>query len=145
MAEVLRIVGSGIALAQLAGMVLKSTQKIRTFWKEIQGAPKKVVGLLEEIEALTTILRDIHGDDQYGCARVSIAKALLNLVLRNLEDVVRALNAGMGDIDRRGKGARKRRWTKIKTACKKNAMEDSMRVLERAKSTLLTAIVADGE
>jgi hypothetical protein len=56
MAEVVGIVASGIAVAQLAGSIVTSAQNLHNIWTSLKGAPKIVGDCLREIELLGTVI-----------------------------------------------------------------------------------------
>jgi len=61
MAEVLGVVASGIAVAQLAGQVTKSIVKLKDYWDQVRDAPAEIKYLLKEIDSLSLILQHIQG------------------------------------------------------------------------------------
>ncbi len=66
MAEVLGIVASGIAIAQLASSVVLSTQKLSKFWSDLKGAPKQIGDVLKELEMLGKVTEHIEMPGQSG-------------------------------------------------------------------------------
>jgi hypothetical protein len=62
MAEVLAIVASGISIAQIAGSVVSSVDKIKDYWDQIKDAPDHIQNLLQEIDTLSLLLRHIQDD-----------------------------------------------------------------------------------
>lgn len=70
MAEIVGVVASGIAVAQLAGAIVGSTRKIYNFWSDIKDAPKHVSAMLVEVELMREILVELF--DQNDPNRVGI-------------------------------------------------------------------------
>ncbi|APA15417.1 hypothetical protein sscle_14g101870 [Sclerotinia sclerotiorum 1980 UF-70] len=56
MAEILGVIASGIAVAQVASAIVESIREIYSLTSEIKDAPKKLGDLLVEIEFLGEIL-----------------------------------------------------------------------------------------
>jgi hypothetical protein len=62
MAEVLGVVASGIAVAQIAGQITGSIVKLKSYWDQIEKAPAEINHLLREIESLNLILQHMQED-----------------------------------------------------------------------------------
>lgn len=62
MAEVLGVVASGIAVAQIAGQITGSIVKIRSYWSQVEKAPAEINYLLREIESINLMLQHMQDD-----------------------------------------------------------------------------------
>jgi hypothetical protein len=60
MAEVIGVVASGIAIAQLTSEVAKSIIKLKGFWDQVKDAPDEISYLMRELETLNNILCELE-------------------------------------------------------------------------------------
>jgi len=140
MAEVLGVVASSIAVAQLADRIVQSIRKIHDFWKSIRGAPQELNDALEELEILGDTLMELHtllnkrdkpelpGNAAMKCLSYS------RKVADDLETIVIGLRQGLDG--KRGP----REWAAMKTAFQKRTLQGFQQRLDRAKSMLTLAI-----
>lgn len=56
MAEVLSVIASGIAVAQVAGTAAGAIIKLKKLWDEVKNVPESVSDLMEQIDCLDPIL-----------------------------------------------------------------------------------------
>jgi predicted trehalose synthase len=140
MAEVLAVVASGIAVAQLADRIVQSIRKIHDFWKSIQDAPQELNDALEELEILGETLMELHTllskRDKPELPGNAAAKCLSysKRVADNLETILVSLRQGLDG--KRGP----RRWAAMKVAFQRRTLQEFQQRLDRAKSMLNLAI-----
>ncbi|KAM3073428.1 hypothetical protein ACMFMF_006634 [Clarireedia jacksonii] len=138
MAEVLGTVASGIAVAQLAGAIVSSTQKIYTFWKEMKDAPKHIGRLLVEIELLGGVLVEYNTSNgkangpHHHSAMLQKIYLHCETAIKDLDEVLETLDKG---LKQSGSKAAKT-WHAFRVVMKSSILEDLMERLERAKSML---------
>lgn len=138
MAEVLGIVASGIAVAQVAGELVTTSQKLYTFWIGIKCAPKQVADALKEIEFLGKIIEGLQNENGVDVGRNEVVgEALVHCfeVMGEFEGILRDLGTKVG-----ANGAGKRHWDALKVLLKSQTLSDFERRLERAKSMLGLAV-----
>ena len=138
MAEVLGVVASGISIGSLAIQLFESLQKIHRFWKLVDGAPKYIGDLIEELQVLGSVIADLANQPEItqNLPSNSLQVCLKSCckVLDELEPIVQQLHN-----DAHGSKHRKQ-WATIKFALKKGDLQDLTQRLERSKSTLGIAI-----
>jgi hypothetical protein len=140
MAEVLGVVASGIAVAQLADQIVRSIRNIHDFWQSIRDAPKDLNDALEELEILGDTLLGLQEDlsDRGGreMPGASAAKCLqyCRKVADDLEAIVVGLQQGLD-----GKRGR-RQLAAVKAVLQKRTLQDFQQRLDRAKWMLTLAI-----
>jgi hypothetical protein len=132
MAEVVGIVASGIAVAQLAGSIVTSAQNLHNIWTSLKGAPKVVRDCLREIELLGTVIHTVKFEAE-GEDVVKRALIYCEEVVGEFESILR----GVALVDGRGQS---RPWGKVKFLFKEKELGESMGRLERAKSMLGLAV-----
>ncbi|TGO29917.1 hypothetical protein BPAE_0009g00110 [Botrytis paeoniae] len=140
MGELLGVVASGIAVAQLAGAIVGSSQKIYSFYSEMKDAPKKLGDLLVEIELLGEVLVDFYDQNSNpttGQSKV-VPKVLKHCrtVIENLDKILKVLE----DSLKKDGGMIKRQWRTLKVVLKEKTLEELTERLERAKSLLTLAV-----
>jgi hypothetical protein len=138
MAEVLGTVASGIAVAQLAGAIVSSTQKIYTFWKEMKDAPKNIGDLLVEIELLGEVLVEYHTLNGQG-STPHHHSAMLKKIYLHCETAIKELDEVLVTLDeglKQGGSRARKTWHAFRVVMKGSTLEDLMEKLERAKSML---------
>jgi hypothetical protein len=140
MAEALGVVASGIAVAQLAGQLVATTQKLYTFWVGLKGAPKQVGDALREVALLGKIISELEmkeNEDLERKGREVVMEALTYCgeVMSELEDFLAALKRNIAST-----GAGKRQWNSFKVLLKSQVLSELERKLERAKSMLGLAV-----
>ena len=59
MAEVLGVVAGGISVGSLAIQLCESLHKIHRFWKVVDGAPKEIGDLIEELHVFGIVFKDL--------------------------------------------------------------------------------------
>ncbi|PQE04192.1 Ankyrin repeat-containing domain protein [Rutstroemia sp. NJR-2017a BVV2] len=137
MAEVLGTVASGIAVAQLAGVIVSSTQKIYTFWRGMKNAPKDIGKLLHEIEILGGILGEYHSsnDEENG------PSATLQKIYQHCEIAIEELDEVLATLDHgfTSRSKAKKTWRIFRVVVKGSTLEDLSKRLDRAKAMLSLA------
>ncbi|ESZ93562.1 hypothetical protein SBOR_6045 [Sclerotinia borealis F-4128] len=109
MAEILGVFASCVAVAQLAGSIVASSQKIYTFLANVKDAPKNVTDLITEIELLGGLLLEYYDAESAGGRTTSAIteKTLkycrhtmneLDEILRKMEDVQQTNLPGLSGI-----------------------------------------------
>jgi len=140
MAELVGVVASSIAVAQLASQIVQNIRNIHDFWQSIRDAPKDLSEALEELELLGDTLVELHKNlDRHAGRQLPGAPAIRCMqhcrrVADDLEAIVVDLHKGPDDKKSR------RRWAAIKAALRKRALQDFQQRLDRAKSMLTLAI-----
>ena len=138
MADVLGVVASGISVVSLAMQVVESLKKIYVFWKSIEGAPKDIGDMIEELQLLGAVLSELSKQSgSNGSALGTLVHQCLchcYKILEDLDPILTRLNEGIFA------GKRKKQWASIKAALRKSEIQDLRQRLERSKSTLGLAI-----
>jgi hypothetical protein len=140
MAELIGVVASSIAVAQLPGQIVQNIRNIHDFWQSIRDAPKDLSDALEELELLGDTLVELHKNlDRRAGRQLPGASAIRCMqycrkVADDLEAIVVDLHKGPNDKKSR------QRWAAIKAALRKRALQDLQQRLDRAKSMLTLAI-----
>lgn len=155
MAEVLGTIASGIAVAQFAGNIIASSQKIRGFWKAMKDAPKKIGDMLEEIEMLGQVL--LHLNDDLGQNKKHLKNqqvqgaeaehkmtqgSLLHCrkVIEDLDSILVDLDLGMQGKGSSGATDKARKWASFKSIMRADELKELIDKLERSKTILLLAV-----
>ena len=138
MAEVLGVVASGISIGSLAIQLFDSLQKIHRFWKLVDGAPKEIEDMIEELQVLGSVLNDLMKEpgDIQSLPSKSVQACVQHCckVLDDLEPIVLKLYSNFSG------GKHRKQWASMKSALKKEDLRDLTQRLERTKSTLSIAI-----
>lgn len=64
MAEAIGIISGAITIGALATNVAMSVAMLKSYWGQLEDAPKDIKGLIDEIEILSLILDDIKDDQR---------------------------------------------------------------------------------
>lgn len=129
------MVSLGLQLADTA-------QELRTFWRNVRDAPGEICTMTRELDLLSNVLTSIAFKAQNESIDENLTAALGNCtrgIMRLRETVVEfhgPLETGQ---------TRKRKWTAIKAAWKKESITEFRQSIEVAKSTLLVALQASLE
>jgi hypothetical protein len=140
MAEILGVVASGIAVAQLATGIVNGAQKIRKFCCEVRDAPRDIEEALEEIEALGQSLlilqRGLENCAQETSSVVVIARSfeLCQKAANNLNVIVSKLSVEPGTQ------FTKRQKAKLKVFLQKEEINNERERLHRAVRYLSLAV-----
>lgn len=138
--ELVGVVASGIAVAQLPGLIVQNIRNIHNFWQSIRDAPKDLSDSLEELELLGDTLLELHNSlDHHAGHQLPGTSAMKCMqycrkVADDLEAIVVDLHEGLDDKKSRW------HWAAIKTALRKRALQVLQQRLDRAKSMLTLAI-----
>jgi hypothetical protein len=137
MAEVVGVLASGIAVAQLASGIVSSVQKTRALWTSLSDSPKQVADSLREIELLGKVIAGLDIRD-HG-AGVGQGEEALNDALRFCEEVVGGLEGKLLRLGL-GQGKKHQSWARVKFLVKEKEVQELVGRLERAKSMLGLAV-----
>ncbi|KAG4430425.1 hypothetical protein IFR05_014095 [Cadophora sp. M221] len=139
MAEILGTVASGFAVVSLAIQVAETIHKLKTFHSLMQSAPADIIFAIEELEALSIVLKDVDHSMQEQLfldprvkGAVMRSWRLCKVAVDGLASIVVSLEEGLG----KGKG--KIRGS-FRVAMKKGEMDDFRRKIESAKATMQLA------
>lgn len=136
MAEVLGVVASGIAVAQLAGQIAGSIVKLKDFWSQVKEAPAEINYLLRELESLNLMLQQMQDDrSQQSLLPLSTHNICVQKSLELCKDCAREMCDLVNDLA--SKVQSKKEWGKkvgsAKIVLKK---EDIKNLKRRLKSSI---------
>jgi len=132
--EVLGGAASVIAVVQLSGQILSLCQK---YYGEVKDAKTEIENLRNEIAAVQAVLeraQELAG----GTDKLTVSKALIEDIRAELERLVKLLDPGKRKKAMRTVGLRALKWPFTKAD-----IEKTLRLLERHKTTLITALDTD--
>ncbi|OBT61066.1 hypothetical protein VE03_09483 [Pseudogymnoascus sp. 23342-1-I1] len=140
MAEILGVVASGIAVAQLVAGIVNGAQKLRKIWCEVRNAPRDIEGALQEIELLgQSLLIAQHGLERRGQEPNSMA--VIEGSLKLCEEAASNLNAIVSKLSvEAGTQFSKRQKAKLKIFLQKEEINNERERLHRAIRCLTLAI-----
>jgi hypothetical protein len=140
MAEVLGVVASVVAVAQLAGELVVTAQKLYAFWVGVKGAPKQVGDALKEIQLVGKIIAGMGVEEQngFGGDREDIVWEALSYCREVMEEFGYLL--GKLGMDMASRKAGKRQWASLKVFLKSQVLSELEGKFERAKSLLGLAV-----
>ena len=146
MAELVGLVSSSLALAEVAVKTGGAVAKLRRLWEEIQDVPKAITNLMKRIEIADSIIWDMERDIKEhanmspvifndGAMRNSIE--LCRQAVQDISDLVDDLSV---QIERqKGKGGVKRGIAKFKICLKNEVLADHEKRLQHAFMLLCAA------
>ncbi|CZR60584.1 uncharacterized protein PAC_10480 [Phialocephala subalpina] len=112
MADVLGVVASGIAVAQLASSIASSIIKLKGFWSQINDAPAEINHLIRRIDSLNFMLQHMqHDQSQQGIPELAVQNICMRRSLELCEECATGLLSLVNDLDvklRGKKGIRKK-------------------------------------
>ncbi len=112
MAEVIGVMASGIAIAQLAGSIASSIIKLKGFWSQMDGAPAEINHLLRQLESFNLILQQMQHDQlEQGIPDLSARNLCVRRSLELCEECATELSTLVNYLDaklRGKKGIRKK-------------------------------------
>jgi hypothetical protein len=141
MAEVVGVVASGIAVAQLGVGFGKALAGLKTLWGEIKDIPRSIQCLMEEVELLKLTLDEIdadlnrHTSDTESSRSVRPILRYCQAAEQSLFEIVNTLRS---QIDS-SKSSLKRGVGKVRVGLKKDCLEAHERRLQRVVSLLALA------
>ncbi len=138
MAEILGVVSSGIAVAQLASSIATSIIALKSYFKQIKDAPAELQNLVEEIESLNVILSHIAAD-QSGTGIVD--NLCMQRSLELCKKGVKELSECVEELRRKveGKSRFQRQVGKVKVVLKKEEVKGLKRRMKSAVRLLSLA------
>ncbi|KAI8230469.1 hypothetical protein K4K57_006885 [Colletotrichum sp. SAR 10_99] len=132
MAEVLGVVSSAIAVAELAGKFGLSVMKLKKLWDEIQDIPEEMNRIMRQLEILKPVLAGMEADfvQQQRHKVYSNSASNLQASIEYCRDAVNDLESLAEDLQARISTAKRsrRNITKLKVSFKK---EDIRKYQER--------------
>ncbi|KAH8425445.1 uncharacterized protein LDX57_003198 [Aspergillus melleus] len=140
MAEVLGILGSSIAVTQLASGVVGGIPKLRQLWREFRDLPRDIDDTLEELEILGQSLLVIQNSVKSNAANAASA----TIVERSLEfcqTATKDLDKLMMDLRIENQSTSvKRQKIKLQAIMQKSEIHDVRERLQRAVRYLNLAV-----
>lgn len=126
MAEVVGVVGSGIAIATLAAQIASSVVKLKSYLDQIRDAPEDISVLIDEIEDVHFLLSDLEDDQRrnpYSAVLLDnhSASRCLDRCKRGVERLQRVVEEIAVDI--KSFNPTKRRWNAAKVIWKRDKIE----------------------
>jgi len=139
MAEILGIVASGIAVAQLTGQVGEAVAKLVKLWSQVQDLPESIADLLEELAEMDPLMACIETallDQQLG-DHLWMGDPLVQS-LGNSKRAISVLRDVATDLDEKIRAARgvKRKLLNVKISLKREYIKRMERKLSRSLRTL---------
>ena len=139
MAEILGIIGSGVAVCQLAGEVSKVALKIRALWSEVEDVPDRIQDMLDELDIMDPLVREIEFQlnknplpgNVWNDASARMSLAYCRAAITSLSDMV-------NNLDREIKESKKlrRKIASVKAVLKKDTVRQLERQLKKATRML---------
>ena len=135
---------SAIAMASLAIQLADSVQKISNFLKNVQGAPKEVLKLIETLDQLQGTLDNARQlvETQFQILRLPGSPTFIIQAIENCEVQIKGLEAfasrARNSLEHQNR--LRRSWTSIKVASKRQDIEDIQCRLRDAKMDLQFAL-----
>lgn len=134
MAEVLGVVASGIAVAQIAGQIANTIIKLKSYWSQIKEAPAEINHLLREIESLNLMLQHMQ-EDQAQQSILSSHNLCVQRSLKLCEECASELSGLANDFAVRLHG--KSSWKRKVSSAKVVLSEDEIKKLKRRLKTAM--------
>ncbi|KUJ20132.1 uncharacterized protein LY89DRAFT_472028 [Mollisia scopiformis] len=132
MAEFIAFASAAAAVTQLTGQILDAGAKIRSFWNNLQGAPKHVSDLLDDITGLARVINNMPEQEN------EMVRECCLKVKRIMDELLYQLNILRSDMEKSRKKVRVT-WAKFKVVEKKRVLRELTERLEKAKSQLMIA------
>lgn len=117
MAELVGVVASGIALAEVAGKVGGRVLALKRLWDEVQDVPETITGLMREVEILDPMLAEMErefsslGDrptmDSWNDRAARMSLAACRQATDDLDALLRDLSVDLDAARRRKRGRAK--------------------------------------
>ena len=135
---------SAIAIVSLAVQLVHTVEEIGKFLKNVQGAPKEVLRLLETLEQLQGTLDNVRQliDHQFLVLRLPGSPVFMNKAMENCEKQIKALETVVWKA-KRSLGHQhmlRRKWSSMKIVAKKQDIEHIQCRLRDAKMDLQFAL-----
>lgn len=129
MAEILGAVASGISVAQLAGNLVSSIIKLKSYWDQIQDAPDDISFLVREIDTHHFILRSILESQAKIASSGRTSNTFLENSLKLCEDSSDELNQLVKALEKEINSSNK--WRSKLGATKVVLKNDQLKKLKR--------------
>ena len=135
---------SAIAIVSLAIQLVDTVQEISKFLKNVHGAPKEVLNLIETLDQLQGTLDNVRLliETQFIALRLPGSPVFITKAVENCEKQITALKAFLSTAKKSlGHQHRLRKtWASMEIVAKKQDVEDIQRRLRDAKLDLQFAI-----
>ncbi|TGO53322.1 hypothetical protein BOTNAR_0298g00060 [Botryotinia narcissicola] len=131
MAEI-GIIASGMGIASLGLQLMDGVRKLKQFWDEVKEAPEDIQYALEELEALSLVLSDIHTSNSN---LPSIPSATVTRCLELCRRGTDILNTTVKDLN--GAISKRRKIGSAKVVLKKDALDKFRNRLRDAQYMLM--------
>ena len=137
--DILSPTASVLAVVSVAVQLADSVKKLSEFWNSVREAPEDVRALAIDVKQLSSVLIQIASEEQHSGLDANSTDAVENCALK-----VKTLTAVLDEIEPgfASRSSRVRQWTAIKTVLKKNKIKKCQKALDRMKSTLVLAQLA---
>jgi len=132
--EALGGAASVIAVVQLSGQILSLCQK---YYEDVKDAKTDIENLRNELTAVQAVLQRAQ-ELAEGTDKLATSKALMEDLKAELEGLVKMLDPGKRKKAMHTVGFRALKWPFTKSQ-----IEKTLRLLERHKTTLITALDTD--
>lgn len=134
---------SAIAVVSLAIQLVDTVQVISKFLKNVQDAPKEVLGLIETLDQLHGTLDHVRQliEQQFLVLRLPGSPTFISKAMENCEKQIIALETFLGEAKRSFERQRmlRRTWASLKVVAKKQVVEDIQCRLRNAQMDLQIA------
>lgn len=126
------IIASGMGVASLGLQLMDGVRKLKQFWDEVKEAPKDIQHVLEELDALSLVLSDIHTSNPN---LPSIPSATVTKCLELCRRGTDILNTTVKDLN--GAIAKRRKIGSAKVVLKKDTLDKFRNRLRDAQYMLM--------
>ena len=146
MAEVVGIISSGIAMAQLAGTIGAAAMKLNGLWQEVKDVPETIQYMMGRLEAVSDVVNEIEAIGDSNLPHDSVPSHLprpspsplaiqrCEMARKDLENLVRDLS-----VDIESSRKRKRLMGKVAVVLKKDTLAKYEMRLQHAVQLLAIA------
>ena len=144
MAEVLGVVAGGAGLASLAVQLIDCIHKLHDLHADIRNAPEELREILDEVDLLGDVLTDYLGVSGAGTRTCLVPTLVQKQALGRCFKVLEILRNIAHELETTMQKSRTKRWinwAKVASAFKRKRLARLQTALERAKSTLMLAIL----
>ena len=146
MAELVGLVASSLALAEVAVKTGGAVAKLKRLWEEIQDVPKAITNLMKRIEIADSIIWEMENEMKeqaqtstmvYNNATVRSSIELCRQAVQDITELADDLHI---QINRqKGRGGMKRGVAKVKICLKNEVLADHEKRLQNAFTLLCAA------
>ncbi|KAG8526599.1 uncharacterized protein KY384_008800 [Bacidia gigantensis] len=133
----MEVAASAFATASIAKELGVGVKKLIEFWTSIEEAPNDVREIVDELNLLCDVFKDIESEAKQDTENATVKKILENckLIIKQLESITHNLERGFASSKRLT-----RKWTAIKGALKCKQLDKFQTTLGRLKHTLTLAL-----